>query len=801
MRTRSHRQWIHLFVLSVWAVAASAFAVDRVGGVPPSLAPFDVYRLLHREGVAMPACWTSIEAALLSHAERVEREVEPAVQSLAAATGGQYWFNWPGLKREVNRRLRDAATDASRAADRSAFEDLAARLPNYAEAITRAAIAWERTTTPYTTHLPHRALVDLASLVEAADMTVEERSRLDEPLARWLAEDVKHRRSLVTAYRATLDRFERGLEAMGIEPERDYETRVEWMPNAWELWGSSVPSLVTVLDAAVRNQERAIDEITTRIGGEKGDLLHRAALEQSIGVWRVEGAPPPAAEFAMLLASPECSSDERDRIGSARRAWLVKELPLLKRAYATARDGRVPYWPLLGSGWQEPIEANAMELDIRLIDQERLANDAVARKEIEKVVGERLKALLTSGRDRLNKGGVEKAPERWDPSPFFLPRDPSHDRERLAMDPGPISEPAAQRIASSVGLNDETLAWWAAVTTSLRSEVVTRVIAVKERPDAPGVERNAWEFTPDDGYRFNMGVALELSNAARSQIEFLSSREEALFDELDRRLGGQTLASRIERRLRAIHRDQAVIAREPRSSGDRRDLVEVERLIRIAMDSGERDDLTLTALAAALELLGTACRERANALGDAISRERLLVLRAMWTRDEAGEAIQRERAVVARELDASDAGFRDRIAAAIRTAADAAIASSPNRRAEIEDLWRYEAFPNVFGSVPPVVAALARAQRSAHLTGDADRIAMIDRIAARWREQDEPVVQGLIANAIAMSTLGPSRLAELPALERERERLGNRRRFLSELMLVALRVLGEAPPHSDASPT
>lgn len=771
-----------------------AGGVAPFAGVPPCLRPFDLEGLMRSTGRPLREVWPDAETALLEHLDRVESTVDPALAELERTTGRQRWLNWPAIKPERERRLQERALDATRAADAALFTRLAELLPAQADAMARLAAERTRRTVRFPTWLPHRLPVDLAGVVADAladsgqgSLDAEARTRLDALLDRWATLEAATRVDVSQAGRSLHDYFERGLAAIGIDVERDASERATWMPRAWEVWVASSRPIARTLADAVARQDQVADEAAAIVDGgaqaDRGLLLHAIYLDRRCDIQRYQAPPPPRQAFAAALADPSLSEAERAELRDQRRRWLVTEVALLRRARTASQASDLPYWPLAGGGWLDPAQDGPVEAMLTEIDTQRVANDRVAFDALDRLLGERRQPIEDRARERLDEvRRRERPPERWDPSPFAQTTAGSDASLRLAFDTGPLTAADADRLVTALGLDAETAAWWRSAVAAAIEEVRTRVAAATADPRNPEVRLSAWGMTSAGAYRFDAAAAETLRSAALEERAFLDRREGDLFDALAKRVGtaGERLA--LERDLRAIERERGWIAMAVERGDERRDLVRVGPLVALALTASPT---TLERVRPRVAALAAAWHARREALEAALVRTHLLAERAMWAGQAERAPLAKELADARREVARLDEPHRAAIRDAIRSLIDDLIVALPDLALALDEGWRAEAFPALFGSRPPAAAAFERARRASPDEPS------LRRIAEEWRRRDDACCRELMELAIASAAAPEIAPARPPAPGDQRAQLADRRSYLSEMALVALRVAVE----------
>lgn len=774
---------------------AAGGGIETLAGVPATLRPFDLLRLLEDEGAVDAALWPAFDSAMFEHMERTERELDPKLLAIEEATGRQHWFNWPFQKPPKDRALRDAAIDAVRSTEAALFGRLAELLPERAERFERAHAARIRSSTPYATCVPHRVPFDLIGAVRDSDLSLEERERVKPILDRWAPLDAASRSAAMKACRAAMETFESKLLSIGVVIDRDAETRGEWLPKAWDLWCESTRDLVQIVDAAVLEIDRRIEEIASHLEEERAALFRQNLLDRRTRLWRYGAPSPPSGEFAAILRSGECSGAEAEEVRAIRRRWLAKEVPLLRRAVAIARDGSAPFWLLTGGGWSDPDQEGPVEAALGELDRERQANDTVARDALRAALGDRLDPLVHAGSQALETERVRRrAPERWDPSPFAPAFRPNDDSLHLHFDHGPLSRASADGIADALALDDAARTAWTAVIDANIASAVAAVADARGTPNAPQTHRFAWSFS-DAGYVYNAAGAQELIRRSLAQRDLIRSLDAKAFTELAA-LAPASPSRRtrlaIESSLRAIEFARDVFRSEPRQEDDRRDLVSPTGLVRRALDPTVAGRDAAERLASALEppLKALAARwsERGSELAPVLARVFELVERRMWAKEPERGALDRQLADVRRELAERDEPYRASIRSATRALVDQLIVERPDDALALDEMWRSEAFPSLFAQVPPAWNVLARTRTSQQ------RDSAIAALDATWISRDQALCEALIVHALAQP------VGDGPTGWPERRRLADRRQFVSELALVGLRILKPVATTASTAP-
>lgn len=796
-------------LLLTWTVAAAAPlpAGDRPAGLPESIDPFEFARLVGERGTVDGDQWLRCEEVFLARQQRIEATVDPAIERLLQAANEQSWMNWPSLKPAELRHQRASIATAILEADWQLFDDLAERLPALAAPLGHAKRAWTRRVVGLGGRFHIVGPIDLPMALERMRWTPEERRAIEPELDQWAEADFERRRAARAAGASAFDDFERRLAAMDIDASRDAETRETWLPRAFEAWQASSNGVRAVMLEAIAAHRTTISRLAEVLTPERADELRIVGSEALMAAeiaWIAYGRPADrldgfgASEELLdaALEAPGASDADRAWIAATRSAWRGRSVRILRGMEREAGKATTPLWPLMGGGWEGEAELRfsinqAIEALLEELRREREANDVRVRDALiarfGAPFGDRLDALVEERRARRRQAAeataAERRPERWDPSPHAVPFVPWVRGRALAYDPGPIDAAEAEAIASFIGADDATRAWWTVALEDLREEAIARIAALGDEGRAP----SAWGFS-SSGYHFDASLAARLEASALEQRAFLAEREEAVFDALAAAMPASPAAStatasaRIEvvRRRRSIDRDIAFLGGHRPNGPDQRDRSNPCRAVWPAF---ERDD-AVEQLAPLLSEVAAIMAKRTEIASMTVPGIHALDDRLQWERGIDREGLERERARLHARFREDDAPLRAGVVVAIDRLVALACERAPAEAATIRGRWQATGLAALFASVPPAQAVLQRSMES-------DDEAMRHRaeaIHARYEARDQTLVERMVHAALEHGDregLPPDAVARS---WREQRRISEGRDLVSDLAIVALRL-------------
>ncbi|MBL9148984.1 MAG: hypothetical protein JNM94_09860 [Phycisphaerae bacterium] len=791
-------------LLPLLIAVGPAVAGERTA-LPRTIEPYDVEGVLVAEldrgldgGQALtPAAWRDVEELYLAHLDRVEREVEPRQRELLEAMPTQGWMNWPTLKPAPVRAIRDAASDLVVALDRAFFDGLAARwettAPELAPVARRAAIRWELEQRPATNALVFRRIVDVEPLVRAAmdlaPITADERRAIDELLRAEAAARLARARERIAAWRRAESALEDAIATEGLTVESLHGGDNPNIARVFDLWTPISAPYVALVEREIAATRALAEAIALRLPTSSAETLRGWLLARETDVELADTADSPLAYARFLDAEPAGTTpEERQRIQQAVDAWRRRDAAIVRRiAAAGAKVSMVAHWPLGGSGWwADAVHAGAELAAREELERERSEAKVAVWNEIRAVLGGADGPRTTELWDRFSAATKRElaVERRRRPTPQWSPpRTPtlfsSANADRLWLDEGVINAPDFDRLMQFVvGTDEATNLDLLATARTLRDDADARYRErLAEIPEyAPGL----LTWTMDgSGYVHRASYASTLAAQTIPARHDLRRLEESMFDALAALTNDPDVHARLRlaRALRAIDRERVAWRALDRDSLDERDLANPGG-IAVALLAGRRAD-SIVPVAAALEALATTSRARSDAVEEKTLAWLALSDALMWARKDPDGPRERQLAEARRAAKAADLPHRAPCAAAADAVIDAIRAAAPDERDAIDELWDSMAYRAVLSGVPPARVALRAAPCD------------VSAITARFHERDA-------ALRSALRTRANSALqAAVQGVDPELERLGQRRRAVSELAECAVRI--ECEPSASAT--
>lgn len=791
--TRLHRA-VRAAVAAL-ALVRAAHAQGRFP-LPDDIVPQELERLLADNGLADFESWLEADEAMMAHADRVERDVDPLYVRLMRESTAQFWINWPSLKPKPIRELRNRAFDAVMQSEQALFADLIGRArvshPDRVPLVESAGRAWLRRRLPAVGSFPFAQPIDLVEVLRQSEIDVSTDAASVAVVRAWESGDLSRRVSALRLRRALDDRFDEALAREGLEVGDLHGEGNPSIARAFEIWHDLSEPLLRAIDVALAADRAAVDAIAAFLPEADAERLRWHHFASSCTVPEPTAVRMWARQVWRMRADDELDAEDPAELRRIGEEWLALDTSLARAIARHALGIRlVQYWPLWGSGWwadREVFPDASREISLLLAQREE-AVEAMARR-LAALEGDRWKGHV----ERAERTDLETrarlrgspAPESWPISPHADVHRGGPSGVRLPLDPGPLGTPDLDGIADMVGMDDDERAILHALGDAARERY-------RETLGPLGGEHakdTGWRYE-ESGYRYDSAYGDARRVTALEARRALEESEARLFEDCAATLSSEEARQRlaVARWSRAIDRDLHLL-RCPSPFGlDRRGLSNPARAARIALESGATPGVGARHLADAVRSFASLTRRRAEACEELVSRHADLADRAMWQRGELGARLRRQMSELERQIHATDRELRS---VAVREAdAIVALAATGCWRAAVLRRWDAIAFPLLLERDPPALAALEAA------VARGQRLDDVEIVAERFRSRDGALVLGLRELAIASGDASDADEETELVRQAELERIGRRRNLVSNLALCSLlRLAREGDPSS-----